>query len=332
MKIYELNGGRLNLTRSECFAEATKEELRVLLALIEADFNYSDETELAKVAKTTKSRVISALALFESEGVIKERTEKTDSYPENEIVYEFKSSEAETRGSCEVACDIRDEGLAALISECTAILNKATLQTGDVKQLVELYTDEGLSEEYIVTLASYLASGKQSRRSVRSIYSKAKELKAKGIDTPEALDAYIKDREHDDPSHFSFRAFFKIWQRPLSESELAYAEKWYGEFGYSDEIISKAYDAAVKATGGISLPYIDTVLTNWHTAGCRTLADCVARAEVDKAKLAAEAEGAKGGVAKRRKEKTAEVPKYGSFNIDEAFAAALERSYGENDN
>ena len=35
MKIYELNGGRLNITKSECFAEATKEELRVLLALIE---------------------------------------------------------------------------------------------------------------------------------------------------------------------------------------------------------------------------------------------------------------------------------------------------------
>ena len=63
MKIYELNGGRLNITKSECFAEATKEELRVLLALIEGSFNYSDETELARAAKTTKSRVISALAL-----------------------------------------------------------------------------------------------------------------------------------------------------------------------------------------------------------------------------------------------------------------------------
>ena len=332
MKIYELNGGRLNVTKSECFAEATKEELRVLLALIEANFNYSDEVALAKVAKTTKSRVISALALFESEGVIKERTEKRCTNGENEISYEFEKSETE-RNAKEIAADIRDEGLAALISECTAILNKATLQTGDVKQLVELYTDEGLSEEYIVTLASYLAGGKQNRRSVRSIYSKAKELKAKGIDTPEALDAYIKDRERDDPSHFSFRAFFKIWQRPLSESECAYAEKWYGEFGYSDEIISKAYDAAVRATGGISLPYIDTVLTNWHSAGCKTLADCIARGEVDKAKLAAEAaaDDAKRGVRQRRSEKTAEVPKYGNFNIEDAFAAALERSYGDDD-
>lgn len=329
MKIYELTGGRLRLTESECFSEATAEELRVLLALIEGDFNFSSEAELARAAKTSKSRVVSALALFESEGVI---SEKVKAGADANISYEFSGKQDEERCAREVAADIRDEELSSLISECTAILSKATLQTGDVKLLVELYTDEGLSEEYIVTLASYLASGKQNRRSVRSIYSKAKELKGKGIDTPEALDAYIKEREHDNPSHYSFRAFFKIWQRPLSESECAFANRWYVEFGYSDEIISKAYDAAVRSTGGISLPYIDKVLTNWHEAGCKTVADCVAQGDVERAKLSSEASAAKGGIRKRREEKTAEVPKYGNFNIEEVFAAALERSYSEDGN
>lgn len=327
MKIYELNGGRLNITKSECFAEATKEELRVLLALIEGSFNYSDETELARAAKTTKSRVISALALFESEGIIRP-------YEAAGISFEYGDC-GEERSAREVARDIRDEGLAGVIEECSAILNKDTLTTGETKLLVELYTDEGLSEEYIVTLASYLMSTKKNGCSVRSVYSQAKELKKKGIESSEALDAYIKERQRDNPHYQSFRAFFKIWLRPLSEHECELALKWFDSFGYTEPIISKAYDASIQASNGqgYSLSYIDTVLTKWHDAGCATVEDCIAFSDTYKAKLAAEAStsGAKHNIQQRRKEKTAEVPKYGNFNIEEAFAAALERSYNDED-
>lgn len=326
MKFYELKDGRLNLTRCECFAEATAEELRVLLALIEGDFNFSSETELARVAKTSKSRVISALALFESEGVIAP-------YNGGNINYEFGDDGAE-REAREVAKSIRDESLATVITECSEILNKATLSSTDVKQLVELYVDEGLSEEYIITLTAYLASASRNRSSVRSVCSKAKELKKKGIDNSEALNAYIKERQHDNPLYYSFKSFFKVWLRPLSEKEKEYALKWYGEFAYSDEIISKAYDASIQASkgDGYSLPYIDAVLTKWHEAGCKTVADCVAQSEITRAKLSAQSESAaKSGIRKSREAKTAAVPKYSNFNIEEVFAAALERSYGEDD-
>ena len=155
------------------------------------------------------------------------------------------------------------------------------------------------------------------------------------VGSPEALDAYIKERQRDNPHLQSFRAFFHIWLRPLSEHECELAVKWFDTFGYTESIISKAYDASIQASNGkgYSLSYIDTVLTKWHDAGCATIEDCVAFSDTYKAKLAAEASAsdAKGGVRQRRKEKTAEVPKYGNFNIEEAFAAALERSYSDDD-
>jgi DnaD/phage-associated family protein len=180
-------------------------------------------------------------------------------------------------------------------------------------------------------LASYLTQTKKRGCSVRSVYSQARDLKKKGIDTPEALDAYIKNRQHDNPHFFSFRSFFQIWLRPLSENECELALKWFDQYGYTEEILSKAYDASIQASKGqgYSLNYIDTVLTKWHEAGCKTVEECIAYSETYKAKLASEASAAKDNIRKRKQEKTADVPKYGNFNIEEVFAAALERSYSE---
>ena len=64
---------------------------------------------------------------------------------------------------------------------------------------------------------------------------------------------------------------------------------------------------------------MDKILTAWHEAGCKTLAECVAH------------QGEQKSTAEEPKRaKKSEAPKlrYGDFDIDDAFQKALNRSYG----
>ena len=112
-------------------------------------------------------------------------------------------------------------------------------------------------------------------------------------------------------------------------SYLALAEresfrKWTNDFGYSTVIIGEAYSICVLNTGRLSVSYMDKVLTGWHAKGLTTLDECRAANAVMKA----------GAAEKPRPERPKtkskpEQPRYGDFDVNDAFAKALERSYGE---
>jgi DnaD/phage-associated family protein len=117
-----------------------------------------------------------------------------------------------------------------------------------------------------------------------------------------------------------------IYNRALSKDESECFRKWSCDFGYSAEIISEAYNIAVKyADVGKSYhTYMDGVLTNWYNSGCRTVVECLAHTE------AGRLERQKTQTKKTQKSKP-EAPRYGEFDINEAFEKALERSYGRKD-
>jgi DNA replication protein DnaD len=72
---------------------------------------------------------------------------------------------------------------------------------------------------------------------------------------------------------------------------------------------------------------MDKILTEWHEAGCKTLEECRAHEEKNKADRR---EAYKPKTKPREKEKP-KPPRYGSFDVDEAFRAALKRSFSDDD-
>ena len=128
---------------------------------------------------------------------------------------------------------------------------------------------------------------------------------------------------------WEFRHLLGIYNRTLTKSEQDYVKKWYGEFGYGEDVVGEAYDIAVRNTGKISLPYMDTLVSHWHEDGCKTLDDCRALIERDKAAKAVE-DKQKTPPKMPRAQKSA--PRYGNFDPIEAFEAALKRSYGDEKN
>lgn len=311
---------RLSVVGKASFTEASREELRALIALVELGGVAESESELASAAEISPARCKAALAFWEESGVIIPADQHTVS---EEFEGRLVRGEIDERPAREVAVSIRDEHLASMIDECATLMGEACLPNADVKNITALHTQYSLSADYIVTLAAYLAG--KGDLTARKLCNEAIRISGKGCDSTEALEAYIKDMEDSTGAEWEFRRVLGIYGRNLSASEKKYFKKWAEDFGYSVGVVSEAYDIAVLNTrsGRGDLRYMDSVLTVWHEAGCRTVNECRAKAEADKLRV-------EGERAQKKQSKTkAEPPRYGNFDIQKAFDDAVARSFGD---
>lgn len=310
---------------SATLTEATREELIVLSAIAISEEGLSGE-EAARTTGVSKARAVSAIALWVEAGAIeplcKERDEKpSDTSIEEEFEERVQPGELYEERSVKIAEAIRDEELSELLTECASLMEKPALTTQEVKIITSVYTQYALSQDYLLTLAAYLASlGKLTAPRLRD---KAISLVGKSIDTTEALEVYLKDKESEARDEQEIRRTLGIWSRKITEAEKEAFDKWTVNFGYSTVIIGEAYSVCVSNTGRLSVSYMDKVLTSWHNLGLKTVEECRAAKAISKAE---------GEEKPRRSSVKSEPqkPRYGDFDIDEAFQKALMRSYEEN--
>lgn len=318
--------GLERLLSSPVFTDASKEELRVIIALL-AVKGAVTEQELASAAGCALSRCKAALLLFEEEGLV-EKSENP--FAESVIEYEHDSdghfSDIAEDSPLEVANTIKRENLADLLDECARMLDKAAFSSSETARIVSLVTNLSLSGEYITTLLSFLKS--TGKCTVTRLVKKAEELVGRGIDDYDGLEEYIRDREL--PEYvWEFRRVFGIRGRNTSPSEKEFYRKWAEEYGFGSEIVTLAYDKAALAGSPSSLRYIDTLLSAWSEAGCKTVSECEENSRAWRE--------ARAGEKKTRCESTAKSktkapsPRYGDFDVEEAFRLAIERSYGDDD-
>ena len=311
----------LALTDKAAFSEASREELRVLLALIEADGLFENTDELARLSKTSKARTSSSLVYWEEAGVISEG----NASPTITEEFEEKLSKGQISeySAKETAKSIRDEKLGDMLNECAALMNRAALNSTEVKQITALHEQYGLSDEFIVTLAAHLAES--SSLTVTKLVNKAINLSEREIDTMSALENYIADRENENQAEYEFRRIFGIYDRALSKTEKECFRKWSKEYGYFTEIVGEAYDIAVNNVTRGHVSYANKLLAHWYESGCRTLTECRQRYERDAEEKKTKKSETKKPAAKK------EPKRYADFDADEVFLRALERSYGKQD-
>ncbi len=312
----------LRLKGSLAFKEASKEELRVLLLLIESGGAIDSPEELAEAAEISVPRCNSAIAFWEESGIIVKRGEGG-----NAIMHEFEDrlipAEIEEVDSTEVAKSIRDGSLASMLDECAELFGIACLSQANIKSLTALHTQYGLSPEYIVTLASHIASSVSEgcKLTVRRLCNEAIRLSDKGCDTVEELELYIKKVNETSGYEWEYKRAMGFYGR-LSKKQQDYMRIWHEEYGFSSDIVTEAYDIALNNTvSGSKFPYMHKVLTSWHEGGCKTLSECKAYSEANKPQKTARAAS----------KTSAPTPRYGNFDVNDAFAKALARSYGEKD-
>ena len=320
-------------SEAEEFAEASVHELRVLVALYESGGALDEDGFVAR-SGTSRARLTSALALWQELGVIAPADEKETaeevSFWGSRVTEEFPErvtlGELEEESAADIARTIRNNKLAALFDECAAMMHKSMLTPAEIRRLSELSSQYELSEEYIATLAAHLAE--ENMLSVGILVKRAITLVGQGVGSVEALADYIADRERERGELSEYRRIFGIYNRSLSKKEREYIERWSTEYAFGTEIVGMAYDISVMNTAKLSFAYMDKLLTDWHTAGCKTLADCERRYEEHKRELDAEAEKKRETAnARRGTEKKKPVARFGDFDPEEAFRLALSRSF-----
>lgn len=196
-----------------------------------------------------------------------------------------------------------------MLYSCQQSLGKVFNVT-ETEMLVGLLDYLRLTPEYVMILCSYL--GRIGKNSVRYVEKTAIGYFDRGIDNEKALASYIECEEAVSRQEGGLRQMFGIGERALTKKEKTLFTRWCGEWRIPLDMVSKAYEIAVNNTGKASVAYTGGVLERWYNAGCRTAADVEALA-ADKP-----AEG----------KKSSSAPIKGSFNTDEFFEAAIERSYG----
>lgn len=306
----------LSVTDRKAFLEASAEELRVLLALVEQGGDVECE-RLAALAGTSVSRTKSSLVFWESEGVIKKRDGNiVDEFPESEDLAE--------RRSLTVAKSIRDNNLELLLGELARLLGKAALTTVEIKNTEEVYTSLGVSSEYILTLAAHLAQKYEAqgkKLSTAVLRNKARELVSNECDTMEELEKYIDFCNRENDTERALRRIFGNYSRNFSKTEKEFFSRWTEELGYGAEIIAEAYDLTVMNTQRASVKYMDKILTSWSEAGCKTVPECRAHENANKKTESASRQG------RGKKKSESPTPRFGNFDANEAFLAALDRSF-----
>ncbi len=296
----------ISLSGSRALAEASGDDLRVLLLLLENGSLSGDA--LASAAGCSPRRAEAARSYWrEAEILVPEQTAPTD-----DGIY--------TRLGEELAELVSRHEARPLLEECQLILGHTMNQT-EINTVMGLVEDYCVEDSFVLALFAYCKE--MGKCSVRYVEKTALSLIDSGIDTVGALDAYIQKKRLTAPKEREVQRIFGISDRPLSKNEKKAIEKWV-LYGYAEDVISLAYDITVDATGKALLPYADKVLSHWHAAGCRTLSECVAFLEKERTQRAARyTERKTGGKAASNKPKEIQ-----SFDTDDFFQKALTRSYG----
>ncbi len=325
---FKLNTGAI--LSSDIWLDATGDELKVLAYIVAKGEGEFSPEGIAEACKISKARAVSAIGLWREAGVLTEIEGAKEARGADTVEYEFKKRISEDEfcdmTPLEVAGEIRSGNLRAVMEEIAELVGKPVLNEGEVRIVTALYSDLGLSTEYIRTLSLYLSENTQ-KFTVYKLKREAVKLADNSITETELLEKYIADTTAKNEDEREFKSVFggDIWKRNLTPSEKKYCRRWWGEFGFSAAIVDMARDIAIQNTGEAKLSYMDKCLTAWHEAGCTTVEAVIAHREAEAAARAA-APKPKGG--KPKGGKTAEVPTYGDFNSDDALMRALERSYG----
>ena len=195
--------------------------------------------------------------------------------------------------------------LAALVDECQRVFGKI-FNTREVSQIAGMVDYLGFDGDYILLLLSHCV--RMEKKSLRYAEKMAISLYDEGVTESHALEERLQRIELMATSVGKIRAMFGIASRALTAKEKGMIERWVCQMQYGDDVLQLAYETTVNSINKASIPYANTILERWYADGYRTIED-VERALAEYRRKKAEGNG--------------------SFDVDDFFEAALQRTYGE---
>ena len=203
-----------------------------------------------------------------------------------------------------------DKILSSILDEAQQVFGKV-FNSVEMNYIIAMRDHLGLDGEYILMLLQYFRSeGKALCYAVRV----ADSLVKKGISDPEALEAYIKRRDSFKGSEGKYRDLFGIGTRALTAYEEKYFHIWSQDMKMPFELVKLAFDRTVEKKGTPQKSYINGILKSWHGLSLHSEEEVEAYEQKSK---------------ESGKKTAADAASAESFDVNEFFNAALERTYGK---
>lgn len=313
-------------------SDADATQLRVLLWLA-ADLSLAQKPkQLAKLAECDAKQAVEAIGFWQSRGVLIHETDALAAIPvlaqpteqpfvsadENKKSEKHKEKHAKKHlqradelpvyTSSELAALMEERAsVRELVNEAQQIVGKM-FNPGEINILIGMLDYLGIGEEGILMILSYCKKTSHKKLTMRAIEKFAFSLVDRGISDPAALEEEFRVLEALHSFEGKIRSMFGIKNRELIESEKKAIRKW-ASYGYTVDIVRRAFELDVKATREPSFPYTGAILERWNAEGLRTL------------------EAIDASIAERQAKKAGANLADTSFDIDDFFEAALERSF-----
>lgn len=319
--------GVLTLPAAVLDADATPEQLRVLLWLASDPTLFTKPAQLAKLAGCERDEIGDVLRFWQDAGILaggkeSERSAKPAAKkPTPAKKAEKPASKARPAMALAHADELpnystaqlaelleRNQSLKLLIEEAQQVWGKL-FNPYELQILVGISDHLGLDNEYILLLLAHCK--RMEMQSLREVERYAIRLVDSGVNRAAALEEFIRSAEARRTLEGKVRAIFGLGTRPLSAKEQKMLAAW-SSYGYDADIVRKAYDITIDSTGNASLPYANSILERWHNEGLETAVQIDARLDAER-------------------EKKGQTPRQGSFDTDDFFEAALRRSYSDSD-
>lgn len=297
--------------------------IRVLLWLASDPSLAGKQKQLAKLADTDQKNVKAAIQYFMSVGVLTDTESAIPAMAEAKTVPPTAAEEpkktilrrADTLPqytSTELGDLLeRRASVRALVDEAQRILGKM-FHPAEINLLVGMLDYLEMSEECVLLLLAHCK--RIGKTNMRSVEKYACNLADKGIVDAVSMEEELRTLEALHSFEGEIRTMFGMKNRALTSKESKMLRAWIS-FGYDIDIVRRAFEMTVNATGDASVPYTNAILERWNAEGLRTVEQIDAQINEKKAQKEADAQNTLGT----------------SFDVDDFFEAALRRGLSQND-
>ena len=188
--------------------------------------------------------------------------------PEAEELPQYTASEIEREMG-------GDPAFASLVKEIGSVLGKI-LTAPDLNILMGMVRHLGLPPEVIYQLVCHLTKEHRARYgegkspTMRGIEKIAYIWARDGVVTLDLAMAHIDQREKRQSELGRMKKVMDIRQDKLTPTQEKYMYAWL-EMGFDIEVIARAYDKTVVATGSLKWNYMHAILKQWHEKGLHTI-------------------------------------------------------------
>ena len=287
---------------------ASKIDLQVIVTLFEyIEYFSSMENcipQLAGKLSTSEEEIKNSLIFWCEGGVLK--IEGIEEF-ETKMVSGSALSEPAYTGRQIASFMEENKKMEELFYECQCVLGK-NFTKHDHDNIIQLKHMYKFSNAYILLLLAHCAEvNKTGWAYIRKL---ASEFYDQGITSYGALEEHFAMRKNKRSVEYKIRKLFGIGNAEFTRTQREIFNKWI-DLKINFDLISKAYEITVDKTGKISLKYMAKIIDNWLANGIKTLKQVEdSEAEYKKKSITTVAS---------------------TFDADDFFAAALARSYADDD-